>query len=89
MVMSYSVCQTKAHFDIEFEAQRAAAIAEHEYGDEMMAYQCGRHWHITHVDPDKRRGAGHRFEKCEQCGELYKRFAKKGKTKKHVCLEVE
>lgn len=78
--MSVSVCQTKMHFDTEFEAQRAAAIAEDKYGEEMMPYQCNWHWHLTHANPDKRRGFGHRYRKCDDCGELYKI----GK-KKHRC----
>ena len=83
--MKYTVCQTKVHFDTEFEAERAASITSSNYGSEMMSYQCGPHWHITHVNPDERQGAGYRFKKCEDCGEIYK----KTKRFKHRCEEKE
>lgn len=78
----YTVCQTKVHFDTEFEAERAVAIAEYRFGDELISYACGRHWHITHKDLDRRQGFGHRFKKCENCGEVVKR----SEMHKHKCV---
>lgn len=82
--MSYTTCQTKVHFDTNFEAERAASITSHRYGDEMMAYRCQQHYHITHVDPDKRLGYGHRFKKCDDCGEVYRL----DQAKRHYCEDL-
>lgn len=45
-----SVCDRKKLYDTEFEANRAAAITETRWGEAMMSYPCGKHWHIAHVE---------------------------------------
>lgn len=40
-------CDVKVLYDTEFEAERAASIAEHEFKSEMTWYRCGRHYHIA------------------------------------------
>lgn len=76
-----TVCQTKKSYDSEFEAQRAAAITEHRLGEAFAPYQCSRHWHITHVDRQKRRGVGHRYSRCPHCKNIFSR----DNIKKHKC----
>lgn len=62
-----SVCETKKHFDTQFEAEVNAAKAEWKFGEEFEAYACGSHWHITHSNREQRRGVGSRFWKCRRC----------------------
>lgn len=82
--MGVSVCETKKFFDTEFEATLAAA---HILDEEFVPYPCGRHWHLTHADPNKRKGfgGGRRFQRCEKCLEIFR--AKQ--FKKHKCETVE
>jgi hypothetical protein len=44
----------------------------------MIPYPCGRHFHITHKDPDKRRGFG-MYYRCPHCKQIIKR----GKIRTH------
>lgn len=76
-----TVCQTKKHFDTEFEAQHYANKVEYRFKEEMMAYPCNNHWHITHVDPSLRRGAGHEHWRCPKC----KSIMKQSSAAKHKC----
>lgn len=46
-----TVCQTKKFYDTEFEANRAAAIAEYNLKQEFRAYRCHTHYHICHSNP--------------------------------------
>lgn len=71
-------CETKKFYDTEFEAEIAASKTEGVTGEEMIPYPCGRHFHITHKDPDKRRGFG-MYWRCPYCKQLIKR----GKRKSH------
>jgi hypothetical protein len=66
-----NVCETKVRHESEFEANRAAAIAEHKWGEEMESYQCGNHWHITHTDLNQRRGTGHFYKRCPHCKSIF------------------
>lgn len=75
------VCHTKRFFDTEFEATINAAKIEGKFKEEIMAYQCGTHWHITHVDPTKRRGVGSRYWRCPKC----KQITKRKQESKHKC----
>lgn len=77
-----SVCQTKRHFDTEFEATLYANKVELHYGEAMMPYKCGPHWHITHADPAKSRGVGHKYWRCPKC----KQIMKQEKAAKHKCI---
>lgn len=43
-------CKNKKVYDMEFEADRAAAQSEHWWSEEMHSYKHGSHWHIAHVD---------------------------------------
>lgn len=83
--MTVTVCQSKKFFDTEWEAQLAATRAEFKFGDEMKPYSCGAHWHITHADPELRRGAGHKFTKCRRCREI----VKQSKISKHKCERIK
>lgn len=76
-----TVCETKQHYDTEFEATVQAARASYEHGDEYEPYQCGKHWHITHTDLTKRRGYGHSAWRCPKCKQLMKQT----KAKEHRC----
>lgn len=60
------VCHSKVFYDGEFTANRAAAIAEHRWGEEMVAYRCGTHWHITHKKKEERNKFP-RIEKRDWC----------------------
>lgn len=77
----FSVCSAKQHFDTEFEATRAAAIASYKYREEYIVYPCNNHWHLSHEDPHKR---GRSIVMCHTCGEPVKR----SRLKQHKC-EVE
>ena len=81
-----TVCQTKRHFDSEFEAVIAASRIEEKYGEEMVPYRCWPlgHWHLTHKDRNLRRGVGKAFEKCNDCGMILKR-SKMEKHKRFNC----
>ena len=76
-----TVCQTKVHYDTEFEAILGANKAEFKYGEEFVPYQCGKHWHITHKDPTKSIGTGKYYVRCPNC----RRILKRSKMKKHKC----
>lgn len=39
-------CDAKRFYDTEWEAERAASIAEHDFGAPMVWYKHGTHWHI-------------------------------------------
>ena len=81
-----SVCDTKIFYDTEWEATLAAGRTEDKFGEEMEPYQCGSHWHITHKNPDHRKGVGgSKFTKCRNCGEVMKRFM----LDKHKCEESD
>ena len=82
MARYFPGCETKKHYDTEFEAQRAAAITEDYLKAEMVPYQCGPHWHITHKDPSKRRGYG-MYYRCPHCKQIIKR--KRIEYHKRVC----
>lgn len=71
-------CDTKKFYDTEFEAEIAAAKFEGVTGAMMVPYKCGRHFHITHADPDQRRGYGI-YWRCPRCKQIIKR----GKIKSH------
>jgi len=75
------VCHTKRHFDTEFEATINAAKISYKHNEEMEAYACGNHWHITHVNPLQRRGVGHNYWRCPKC----KKIEKRKKAAKHKC----
>lgn len=45
--MTNTPCDVKVMYDTEFEAERAASIAEHEFQSVMTHYRCGTHWHIA------------------------------------------
>lgn len=77
-----TVCDTKIFYDTEFEAKIAAA--KNRY-DEMVEYPCGTHWHITHANPDKRRGAGKKHFRCPHCKGIFKRT----REPFHSCPEKE
>lgn len=64
-----TVCKTKKFYDTEFEALRAAALAEYKFGEEFRAYQCvgQRHYHICHADPQKW------SKRCPHCKMLMKK----------------
>lgn len=80
--MSMSVCDSKVFYDTEFEATRAAVKTEFAIGEAMEPYLCpgSRHWHITHSDKSQRRGAGHRYAKCPDCGQIMKKY----KMEQHI-----
>lgn len=63
------VCNSKVFYDGEFAAQRAAAITEHKWGEEMTHYQCGSHWHIAHKKQEERNRFPRREKNdwCEVC----------------------
>lgn len=75
--MGYSTCQTKKHFDSEYEAQRGAAIAEFDIGQEMTWYKCTPipHWHIAHKHKKHQTGYGRHsiFKRCYDCRQIVKR----------------
>lgn len=74
-------CQTKKFYDTEFEAEVYASKTEAYSGHEMIPYQCGTHWHITHADRKLRRGVGHKFWRCPKCKQVEKRES----APKHEC----
>ena len=82
---SLSVCETKQAHDTEFEATIIAAKMEHKYEEEFLVYECGSHWHVAHVDPVKRLGAGHGYARCPHCKRLFRR----SKMYKHKCKVKE
>lgn len=79
--MQLRVCDTKTLYDTEFEAEVAAAKVGHRRDEEFEHYQCGRHWHICHTDPTKRRGAGKKHWRCPSCKNIYR----KKTAEKHKC----
>lgn len=74
-------CDTKKFYDTEFEANVHAAKTSGFTGHEMVPYRCGTHWHITHADPKKSRGVGHRHWRCPRC----KQITKRRNAYKHKC----
>lgn len=85
------VCRSKVFYDGEFAAERAASIAEHKWGEEMVHYQCGRHWHIAHKKPQERNKYPRREKKdwCEACQQIIKptRYWKHILTGSHIRLQ--
>lgn len=79
-----TICETKRHFDTEFEATINAAKVTGSVGEEMVPYQCSNHWHIAHSDPQKRRGVGHNYWRCPKC----KRIERRKNAKKHKCDRI-
>lgn len=79
------VCKTKRFFDTEFAATINAAKVTGAVGQEMEAYQCGTHWHITHVNPKERRGAGHDYWRCPKC----KKIESRKHASQHKCVIKE
>ena len=73
------VCNSKTMYDTEWEAELASA----KITDELVPYRCPgtKHYHLTHMDREQRRGAGRGWKKCA-CGEIIK-TAKRG-FDKHV-----
>jgi len=47
--MNKNQCESKRFYDTEFEAERAASIASHDFTAPMQHYRCGTHWHIGNV----------------------------------------
>lgn len=68
------ICNSKVFYDGEFAAQRAAAIAEHRWGQEFEAYPCGTHWHIAHKDATERNLYPRREKRdwCDACQQVIK-----------------
>jgi hypothetical protein len=66
-VRNSEVCNRKVAYDTAFEAERKAAITEHRFGEEMEAYACGNHYHLTHKKRAER--GKHELPKtyCEAC----------------------
>lgn len=62
-------CKNKVRYEGQFEADRAAAIAEHRWGEDMESYRHGRHYHIAHVDRSLRNKHPKPEQKdyCEYC----------------------
>lgn len=73
-----TVCDTKILYDTEFEA---TVMAAKQHRANMVPYQCGRHWHLTHADLEKRRGFGGKHSRCPFCKQIYKRT----KIMRHEC----
>lgn len=65
------VCDSKVMYDTEWEATRAAIVYDHDDG-EMRPYRCPgtNHFHITHVQKNKRVGHGRNKVKCLTCNDL-------------------
>lgn len=76
--MSQTVCKTKKFYDTEFEADRAAAIAEYNLKQGFKSYRCvqGKHYHICHSDPQQW------SKRCPHCKQLT------GYGKVHKCKVV-
>lgn len=74
--MSQTVCKTKKFYDIEFEADRAAAIAEYKFKQAFKSYRCHNHYHICHVKPEEW------SKRCPHCKQLT------GYGKVHKCKVV-
>jgi hypothetical protein len=74
-------CDTKKFYDTEFVAEVHAAKTTGHSGEEFIPYKCGTHWHITHADPDKRRGAGRRHWRCPNC----KKIERRRNIRRHKC----
>lgn len=87
--MTLTTCDTKAFYDTEFEAEVAKARVEDKFNQEMMIYRCrgagvrAFHYHLSHVNKEERRGAGHNHWRCPRC----KMIIKRAKQAKHrgVC----
>lgn len=84
-----NVCDTKVLYDTEFEATVAAA----KHRTDMIPYQCGRHWHLTHADPRKRLGHGgaKKFRRCPSCKQIYNRRDTKAHQQhfKGECIQIK
>ncbi len=80
-----TTCDTKKFYDTEFEATVFAAKTSWHSGSEFIPYKCGRHWHITHADPTKRRGVGRKYWRCPKC----KRIEKNKNARNHKCDNVK
>lgn len=87
------VCNSKVFYDTEFEAERAAAIVGYRRRQEFEAYQCGKHWHIAHSNPEERNKYP-RLEKkdwCEVCEQPINpnRYQKHIQTGSHKKLQAD
>lgn len=71
--MGNSVCDSKKLYDTEFEAQRAAAISEHQFGEEFTYYKCNQHYHLTHADRNRRGSKRTKQLLCQNCNEYIER----------------
>ena len=62
-------CDQKVLYDTEFEAQLAVYKTEAHMGEAFRFYRCPdtKHFHISHVDTDKRNQARRGRTKCEKC----------------------
>jgi hypothetical protein len=83
-----NICNTKVLYDTEFEASRAAAIAEYRWGELMTYYPCGKHFHIAHKIKEERNKYP-RLEKrdyCEACDQSIKpaRWVRHTKMAQHI-----
>lgn len=78
------VCKSekKKFYDTEFEAERAANIMAFKHGEDFVYYTCGRHFHVTHLDPRLRSGAkkAKKQLKCQKCNQ----FIERGKEITHL-----
>lgn len=63
------ICDSKVLYDTEFEAIVRAAKRTKQWGEEMMPYPCGTHWHIAHKDKTLRNKHIRILKDyCEDCG---------------------
>lgn len=86
-------CDTKVFYDTEFQATVMAARASARWGEEMMAYKCGSHWHMAHVDTrlrGKHIGKPKR-DYCEVCQQVInpRNYAKHILKARHLSLEAK
>lgn len=85
--MNREVCSRKKAYDTEFEAVRACAVKEAQWGEALEHYKCGKHWHIAHVDPNLRnQHIRLRKDYCEACKQSMRpgRYAAHIKTQGHL-----
>lgn len=69
---SHEVCKSKVKYGNLKSVERGIRVLSKAHGHKLTYYRCGtsKHYHLTHVDPTKRTGAGGSFHRQNESSKI-------------------